>query len=139
LIVLDSSFLVAFYNARDAHHQAAASAMEQFLAGDWGTGLLLEYVFLEVMTVLLVRRDLATAVRAGGILLEARELEFLPCSDFFPETVERFSKQTVTQLSFANSAISAVARHRAEGKVLTFDEGFRKVRGLHVFPKREAN
>ena len=33
------------------------SALSRFLPGEWGRGLLLEYVFLEVTTVLLVRRD----------------------------------------------------------------------------------
>jgi predicted nucleic acid-binding protein len=138
LIVLDSSFLIAFHNGRDAHHPEAAAAMEQFLAGHWGGGLLLEYVFLEVVTVLLVRRDRSTAARTGRILLEAHELEFVPCSDFFPETAEKFSRQTVTNLSFADSAIALVARHRAEGQILTFDAEFLKVRGLHVFPRRRA-
>jgi predicted nucleic acid-binding protein len=41
VIVLDSSFLVAFYTERDAHHEAASALMDQFLAGKWGKGLLL--------------------------------------------------------------------------------------------------
>ena len=49
MIVLDSSFLIAFHNERDSHHNAAYGLMERFLAGDWGRGLLLEYVFLEVV------------------------------------------------------------------------------------------
>ena len=54
MIVLDSSFLIRFHNERDAHHSAACVLMEQFLAGAWGKGLLLEYVFLEVVTVLMM-------------------------------------------------------------------------------------
>jgi hypothetical protein len=50
--------------------------MERFLAGEWGTGLLLEYVCLEVVTVVMLRLELAAAVRFGRILLEAEELEF---------------------------------------------------------------
>jgi len=61
VIVLDSSFLVGFYNERDAHHPVARTLMGRFLAGTWGAGLLLEYVFLEIMTVLLLRRDLPVA------------------------------------------------------------------------------
>jgi hypothetical protein len=37
--------------------------MEQFLGGAWGKGLLLEYVFLDIVTVLLVRRDDAVATQ----------------------------------------------------------------------------
>jgi len=134
VIVLDSSFLIAFYNERDAHHAAASSLMDQFLTGTWGRGLLLEYVFLEVVTVLLLRRDHLAATQAGRILLDAEELEFVPCSDIFLNIVDGFSKQQGTHLSFADIAIAIVARNRADGFLLSFDEEFRQVSGLHVFP-----
>jgi predicted nucleic acid-binding protein len=134
VIVLDSSFLVAFYNERDAHHAAASRLMDQFLTGAWGKGLLLEYVFLEVVTVLLLRRDHLAATQAGRTLLDAEELEFVPCSDIFQNVVDEFSKQQGTHLSFADVAIAVVARNRADGFLLSFDEEFRKVSGLHVLP-----
>ena len=132
MIVLDSSFLVGFHNERDAHHDSASALMDQFLTGKWGAGLLLEYVFLEVMTVLLVRRDLAAAARVGRILLEAQELEFVPCSDLFTESLKVFLRQTGTRLSFADAAIAHVAQQRAEGRVLSFDAEFRKIPGIQV-------
>ncbi len=98
MIVLDSSFVIGFYNERDAHHETARALMNQFLTGKWGKGLLLEYVLLEVMTVLLMRRDLTVATRVGQILLEAEELEFVPCSDFFSATMKGFAAQTNTRL-----------------------------------------
>jgi predicted nucleic acid-binding protein len=75
VIVLDSSFLIGFYNDRDAHHPKASSLIREFLDGRWGKGLLLEYVYLEVVTVLMVRADLAIAASVAGILLESEELE----------------------------------------------------------------
>ena len=51
MIVLDSTFLIGFHNERDAHHGSASVLTERGV----GSGLLLEYVFLEVATVLLVR------------------------------------------------------------------------------------
>ena len=93
MIVLDSSFLIAFHNERDAHHDKAAEGMRDFLDGRWGKGLLLEYVFLEVVTVLMFRRDLTVAAQVGAILLDAAELEFVSCSDIFLETVIVFSAQ----------------------------------------------
>ncbi len=132
MIVLDSSFLVAFYNERDSHHNSAAALMDQFLAGKWGTGLLLEYVFLEVTTVLMVRRDLKVATRVGSILLEAQELEFVPCSDLFLEALRTFQAQASTKLSFADAAIAYVAQKRADGLVLTFDEELKKATAVHM-------
>ena len=42
MIVLDSSFIIGFYNERDAHHNAAVGLMDRFLEGEWAQGLLLE-------------------------------------------------------------------------------------------------
>ena len=132
MIVLDSSFLIGFYNDRDAHHAKASSLMRDFLDGRWGKGLLLEYVFLEIVTVLLVRTQLAKAASVAGLLLEAEELEFVPCSDFFAETVKSFTTQRKTKLSFTDSAIATVALKRSDGLVLTFDKEFRKVRAIRL-------
>jgi len=55
VIVLDSSFLIGFHNPSDAHHAAARVLMERFLAGEWGKGCCSKYVFLEVVTVIMLR------------------------------------------------------------------------------------
>jgi predicted nucleic acid-binding protein len=130
VIVLDSSFLVGFYNERDAHHKTACALMERFLAGEWGRGLLLEYVFLEVATVLLVRREIGVAARVCELLLDADELDFVPCSDLFSDAFQIFRRQVDTRLSFADAAIAHVARERAGGLLLSFDEELGKVRGV---------
>lgn len=135
MIVLDSSFLIGFYNERDAHHAEARALMDRLLAGVWGRGLLLEYVFVEIVTVLLVRRDLSVATRIGGLLLDAEELDFVPCSDLFMDTMERFSNQPGTRLSFADASIASVAQSRADGQILSFDEEFRKLSGLRINPE----
>lgn len=134
MIVLDSSFLIAFHNERDAHHNTACTLMERFLKGEWGRGLLLEYVFLEVATVLLVRRDLTVAARVGRLLLDADELDFVPCSDLFSDVFEVFTHQGNTRLSLADAAIAHVAQERTGGLMLTFDEEFDKFSGVIPLP-----
>lgn len=134
MIVLDSSFLIAHYNERDIHHKAARRLMERFLEAEWGRGLLLEYVFLEIVTVLLARRGLAVADAVGRVLLQSKELEFVPCSDFFSGTLETFRNQTRGALSFTDAAIVTAARQRAQGLVATFDADFRELAGITVVP-----
>lgn len=134
MIVLDSSFLVAFHNRRDVHHARALEAMERLIDGKWGPALLPEYVVLELATVLLVRRNLKTAVSVTAGLLQAREVEFIPCSDYFVETVEWFTKQRRTKLSFTDAAIVAIAKRRSARYVATFDSGFRKVASIKTVP-----
>jgi len=114
--ILDSSFLIAFPNKNDIHQAAAAKVREGFLRGEYGRALLWEYVFLEIVTVLLARRGLAVATAVARILLEAREVQFVPCSELFQETVETFRPQKGTTLSFTDAALVTIARRQRRGQ-----------------------
>jgi predicted nucleic acid-binding protein len=133
VIVLDSSFLIAYHNQRDVHHPAAARAMERVLQGEWGRALLLEYVFLEVVTVLLARSGLQTAIAVATALLQAAEVDFVACSDVFLDTWETFLRQRSGTLSFTDAAIVTVARQR-QARVATFDVDFRDLEDISVVP-----
>jgi predicted nucleic acid-binding protein len=134
MIVLDSSFIIAFHNTRDVHHAAAKPIMEEIASGKWGNATLLEYVFLEVVTVLLARRGLEVASNVASILLQARELEFVPCSDLFLEAFETFRNQRTTKLSFTDSAIVTAVSREKGGVGATFDREFAQVAGIAVVP-----
>lgn len=133
-IVLDSSFLIAFHNAGDVHHDAARAAMSDLVEGRWGPALLPEYVFLEVTTVLAARKDLSTAVDVGETLLAAEEVRFAPCSDVFLDAFEVFRSQPDAGLSFADAAVVALARRYGATRVATFDRDFRGLDGIDVVP-----
>ncbi len=130
MVVLDSSFLIAYHNQRDVHHNAAAQIMRELMAGEWGRALLLEYVFLEVVTVLLARRGLEVASAVATTLLQAREVDFVPCSDLFLDTLEAFRNQGDRKLSFTDAAIVTVAQRSAGGLVATFDNDFQTIQGI---------
>ena len=134
MIVLDSSFLIAYHNTRDVHHGPAARAMVHLVAGKWGRAMLLEYVVIEVVTVLLVCRGLDTAVATANILLESAEVDFVPCSDFFVDSLKTFASQGSGRLSFVDAAITTLARRNDAGFVATFDADFRGLSGVTVVP-----
>ncbi len=134
MIVLDSSFIIAYHNTHDLHHAAARPVMEEIISGKWGQPLLLEYVFLEVVTVLLARRGLPVASNVASILLQAQELDFVPCSELFLESLETFRAQGTAGLSFTDAAIVTVARREDVGVVATFDRDFRNIEGITVVP-----
>lgn len=135
MIVLDSSFLIAYHNAGDVHHPAARETMQRLVAGEWGPALLPEYVFLEVTTVLLARRSLPTAVSVGETLLGAREVELVPGSHLFLDAWSIFRRQPEgVRLSFADAAILAVARRRGADLIATFDRDFEAFPEVSVVP-----
>lgn len=108
--------------------------MEDIISGKWGRPLLLEYVFLEVVTVLLARRGLPVASNVASILLQAQELDFVPCSDLFLESLETFRSQGNAGLSFTDAAIVTLARRQDVGVVATFDRDFKNIAGVSVVP-----
>jgi predicted nucleic acid-binding protein len=134
VVVLDSSFLIAYHNTRDVHHGEAAEAMGRLLTGEWGEALLLEYVFVEVATVLAARRGIQSATEVAMTLLEAGELEFVPCSELFLGAFETFRSQRSGALSFTDAAIVTVARRYDDSYVATFDRDFRDLVGIRVVP-----
>jgi predicted nucleic acid-binding protein len=134
VLILDSSFLIAYHNKQDVHHSAAAGVMEELIGGKFGQALLLEYVFLEVVTVLLARRGLSVAASVANTLLQAREVEFVPCSDLFFDVLDTFRSQEKTSLSFTDAAIVTVARRQKESHIATFDKDFKHLEGISVVP-----
>jgi predicted nucleic acid-binding protein len=134
VIVLDSSFLIGYHNTRDVHHTAADQVMTGLVAGRWGRALLLEYVFLEIATVLLARRGLRVAAAVTAALLASREIDFVPCSDLFLEVFGTFRDQRDPLLSFTDAAIVTVARRHGGAFVATFDDDFTRLDGVTVVP-----
>lgn len=132
-ILLDSSFLIAYHNTLDVHHAAAARAMVHLLAGEWGRILLLEYVFLEVVTVLRARRGATTAFEVADQLLHATEVEFVPCSELFADALATFRREPAG-LSFTDATLVTVARRHRNAFIATFDADFRSVAGVSVVP-----
>lgn len=134
MIVLDSSVLVAYFNSRDGNHAKAKSLLESVVAGTWGKAILLEYVFLETVTVLKLKYSPLGAIQAGEHLRRVHQLDFLPSSDLFRSAWKEFQSDQTTRLSFVDHAIAIAARQRAGGKVLTFDDSFRQLPGITVEP-----
>ncbi len=134
MILLDSSFLVAFYNDSDRFHRDAVDVMEDLVSNRWDEALLLDYVFLEVVTVLAARLHRSSAVEAGLLLLDAREIRQVNGSDFFLDAFDVFRGPEGGSLSFTDAAIVAAARRLEAGHVATFDSDFRGIQGLAVVP-----
>lgn len=134
MLLLDTSFLVALANERDAHHEAARRLQAEIDEGRWRSVLLPEYVFLETVTVLMARRDIRFARQFGESLLRAREVDLVPSSQHFLDTWASFRGQEEGTLSFADANIAVIAESRDVDEVATFDEGFDALDDLERVP-----
>lgn len=134
MIILDTSFIVAFVNTRDVHHTAAVEAMSMIASGRLGRPLVPEYVVGETLTVIVCRAGLPAAVRIGRRMLESKDLTVVPCTSYMDGAFEIFRAQRGRRLSFTDAAIVAIARSEEIPHVATFDRALGKVKGIQAVP-----
>ncbi len=108
--------------------------MQRLIDGAWGPALLSEYVFLEVVTVLLLRQNLATAIEIGEVLLRAREIEFISGTEVFADAWRIFREQRRTKLSFVDAALIAIADSKDAAAIATFDRALARASGRQAVP-----
>src|SRR5439155_8353823 len=118
------------FHTGDAHHAKARPVADDISRGAWERVLLHEYVFLETVTVLAVRQSFPIAVDVGETLLASREIEFVTSSEAFDAVWQTFRSQRRGKLSFADSALLALARARGATHIATFDKDLLKASGL---------
>ncbi|MCX9012995.1 MAG: PIN domain-containing protein [Candidatus Methanoperedens sp.] len=132
MIFLDSSAIIAYKNADDINHKKASDIFQKLNAGEYGIGVISEFVFSEVTTVLALRRNMEAAKEVGNVLLEAREIEIMRASEVFERSWEIFSNQENTGLSFVDASNLACMEIRKIRKIATFDKDFIKIMSVEV-------
>ena len=100
--------------------------------GDYGIGVISEFVFSEVTTVLALRKSMDAAKEVGNVLLEAREIEIMKASEVFERSWEIFSNQENTGLSFVDASNLACMEMREIRMIATFDKDFLKIGSVEV-------
>lgn len=132
LILLDSSAIVAYQNEADENHTKATRILNDVAAGKYASSVITDYVFDEIVTVMLVKtRDLRKAVDTGEKLLAASRFVRVE-ADSFDLAWSIFKEQRKTYLSFTDCTSIAVCRANGISNIATFDEDFNRVPGLTI-------
>ncbi len=132
MIFIDSSAIIAYKNADDKNHEKAANIFQKLNAGEYGIGVISEFVFSEVTTVLALQKSMEAAKEVGNVLLEAKEIEIMKASEVFERTWEIFSNQEKIGLSFVDASNLACMEKRRIMKIATFDRDFLRMRAVEV-------
>jgi predicted nucleic acid-binding protein len=132
LIFLDSSVIIAYKNADDINHGRAVAIFQNLNARNYGIGVISEFVFSEVTTVLALRKSMEAAKEVGNVLLEANEIEIMKASEVFERSWEIFTSQENTALSFVDASNIACMEKREITKIATFDRDFLRMRAMEV-------
>ena len=67
MILLDSSLIVAYSNEADENHEKALKIVKDLERGKYGTPAITDYIFDEIVTVMLVKtKNLKKVLELGG-------------------------------------------------------------------------
>lgn len=126
-IFLDTSALVALYNADDAHHKEARATMEMISRGDipFTRFYTTDYIFDETLTFLSrVVKNHGLAVEVGKALLESPFTSIINIDqDLFQKSWERF--QSMEGPSFTDCASFTVMDDAGVRNAFSYDAHFR--------------
>jgi len=132
MIILDSSFLISYFNERDSNHLRARDLMNEITNFKFGAPHITDYIFDEIVTVIFVRlNNLRKAVEIGNHLIQALRILEVEKADF-DRAWSIFQKQKDTDLSFTDCSTISVMHESEIKNIATFDEDFTKVKGINV-------
>ena len=124
MILLDSSLIIAYSNEIDENHAKAKKIMNDIAEEKYGLPVITDYVFNEVVTVMLLRtKSLARATKLGETLLGSTHLVRID-GDLFNTAWVTFKQQRKNKLSFTDCTTISVCKANGILNVATFDEDF---------------
>lgn len=132
MIILDTSFIVSFYNVRDENHLKARNLMPDIIKGKFGSLHISDYIFDETMTVIFIRlKNLRKTVEIGECLRRSAKLLEVGSANF-EEAWKMFKKQKDTDLSFTDCTTVSLMKRMGIKNIATFDEDFVRVKGINI-------
>jgi predicted nucleic acid-binding protein len=132
MILLDSSFLVAYANTRDKNHGSALKIQKDIDDGKYGTMVITDYIFDEIVTRMFKEVAYAGNIsNYGQAILDTIELMQVD-ENIFNASWEIFKEQKGTRFSFTDCTSIAACRISGIAAIGTFDLEFEKVKDLNV-------
>src|SRR3989338_4494526 len=102
VLFIDSSVFVAYANSSDVHHESAVKIMEKLQEGSLGEAVTSDYIFDEVVSVMMRKISKKESILFGQHILNS-EILLLPIdSVLFEEAWKLFQKEDL--LSFTDSS-----------------------------------
>ncbi len=133
-VLVDSSAWIALVRANDLYHSQAKSKFNH-LRQQRAKLFISEYIFLEIVTVLLLRVGPTEALSTGRLLRNSRIVQFLYIDpELVNKTWQVFQTQAMDphrQASFTDcSSVILIREHRLD-HIFTFDRVFERL-GLPI-------
>ncbi|MEK6893341.1 MAG: PIN domain-containing protein [Nanoarchaeota archaeon] len=129
MILLDTSFLIAYHNERDQNHTRACALLAEIKKGNYGEIYITDYIFSECATVLAVRiKNKEESIK------HSESIKMIPMLNTdeitFEESWEYFKSQNRLLLSFTDCTMLTLMKKNKISHLATFDTDFDKIEGI---------
>jgi len=132
MIILDSSFIVSYFNKRDENHLKAIKFMKDIVNLNFGLPHITDYIFDETITVSFIRlKNLRKVEEIGDNLLKTTKLIEVEKTNF-DNAWNLFKKQKNTSFSFTDCTTVSVMEESRIKNIATFDKDFEKIKGINI-------
>lgn len=132
LIFLDTSFIIACKIENDHHHERSFLILEKIGNGEIGTPVISDYIFDEVVSVMLRKtKDLLLAEDLGVILKSSMRIINIT-EEIFESAWQIFKEQKDTKFSFTDCTVLALMKEKSIKNLATFDKDFKRVKEINV-------
>ncbi len=134
MILLDTSFIVSFFNSSDSNHDRAVEMAREIDEGKYGTPMISDYIFSEVATVMMRRvKDITKVTKCCNDLMATTKIIKID-AEAFKLSWQEFGKHNTSSLrfSFVDCSNIVISRLNPIRHMATFDREFEKVGGLIV-------
>ena len=135
MILLDSSLIVAYSNKSDENHKKALKIIRDLHRGRYGTPIITDYIFDEVVTVMLIKTKNIQKVSELGEALLNSTLLFRVDEDTFNSAWKIFKEQEKPRFSFTDCTSIAICKTNGISNIATFDQDFKRIEGYTIIDK----
>ncbi len=129
MILIDTSFFVAFINAKDKNNNKAKIIMKELIDGVHGHRVTLDYVLDEAITITWVRtknkqqvENIYELINGNNSIFDLRLIDMDLINDSWINYIKYFSPKK--PISFTDSMLISYAKKYGISKIVSFDDEF---------------
>ena len=132
MILLDSSLIVAYSNEADENHEKALKIVKDLERGKYGTPAITDYIFDEIVTVMLVKtKNLKKVLELGEALLNSTLLLRVN-EEIFHSAWNIFKEQRKPRFSFTDCTTISICKVNGIRNIATFDQDFKRLKAFTI-------
>jgi predicted nucleic acid-binding protein len=130
IILLDASLFCSYFNVDDVFNNKSIRLIKDILSGMYGKPVITDYIFDEVISVIMRKCGKERALIAGNYLLNSSFMLIHIDKSVFDQAWEIFNE--TQDFSFTDCTILAFLRLNGITKLATFDKAFEKISDIEI-------